>query len=177
MVRGGSRCTVCGSGKLAAQCTFKPATSVRAGLSTAVASCAAGQPARRICSVQHQKQTSSLTLSPSTAQVTWNHMQNWISSLSVFNCLYFCSRAVYSGCSFYNPATFEGGLQKGCALQVALDPVTLQQRTSSAGDITITPDGIELIARGNELAYLDPALNKCGRHIFKVWHCCILQWK
>lgn len=48
----------------------------------------------------------------------------------------------------------------GCTLQVAIDPVTLQRRTNSDGDITYTAAGVELTVRGSELAYLDPALNR-----------------
>ncbi len=69
--------------------------------------------------------------------------------------------AVYSGCSSYNPATFQGNIAAGCwpPINVAVRPNGALY-TSEAGDVAVAADGYELLAAGQDVLYKDPSMDR-----------------
>ncbi|KAI7840331.1 hypothetical protein COHA_006113 [Chlorella ohadii] len=69
---------------------------------------------------------------------------------------------VFSGCSFYDPSTFEGGIAAGCSLSVAVGPNGALY-ASPSGDVAVAAGPYELLAQGQDVLYKDPALGRYFR--------------
>ncbi|KAI7840465.1 hypothetical protein COHA_005767 [Chlorella ohadii] len=68
---------------------------------------------------------------------------------------------LYSGCSSYNPATFQGNIAAGCwpPINVAVRPNGALY-TSEAGDVAVAANGYELLAAGQDVLYKDPSMDR-----------------